>query len=169
MGTVAVVLGLLYFFGDDTSDPGDDPVADDTRNSTTDSPSTPATSEATQDPTSDPTSDPTQAGPVTAPPEVRVPVGVLNNTNIAGLAASAQQRFEAGGWEVVGITDLRSVTIEESTIFYPTEDTREAAEAFAAQFPEIGRVEPRGSMPISSQHPVVVLGEDYDEESGELG
>lgn len=172
IGTVAVVFGLLYFFGDRVTE--DDPLAGTTNGADDSSPG--ATSTATGQPTDNPTDSPTEptdgtspSEPVTAPPELLQSIGVLNSTSIAGLAASAEQRFEAGGWNVEA-TGNYSPTVSESVIYYPTEDMRASAEAFSVQFPEVGLVEPTpAGSNLNTSHPVVILAEDYSEdtESGE--
>lgn len=161
-GTLAVVAVLLYFFGDSggTGD-GDDNQAEATE-TPTGSPS--PDDEPTDEPTDDPTDEP-DAEPTTAPPELISPVGVLNSTGIANLAASAQMRLEDGGWEVPAIADYNG-SVEETTVYYPDESLRESAEALAAQFPEIGAVEP--TIPgLATDRLVVILGEDYVDEVGE--
>lgn len=167
IGTAGVVFSLLSLFSDDVGDSSAEAGDAPTSPSPTDSAGPTGTSTATTEPTSEPTDEPAPNGPTTAPPELRASVGVLNNASIAGLAGRAQARFEEGGWEVTGIDTLVSVQVEESTVYYPTEEFRESAEAFAAQFPEVGRVEPRGTMPISDEHLVVVLATDYSEEASE--
>lgn len=154
LATVAVVAGLLVLFGGGNGDrTGDDPAAADVE-ATTPEP----TAEATPTPA---------AEPVTAPPQVRVPVGILNNTDITGLAGRAEQRLEAGGWDVPAIDTYTSGEVSETTVFYPA-GMQDAAEALAAQFPEIARVEPR--LPnLTSDWLVLIVAEDYAQAVGESG
>ncbi|MGH8775490.1 MAG: LytR C-terminal domain-containing protein [Jiangellaceae bacterium] len=157
LGTVAVVVGLLFLFGGDDGGTADDAAADEA-GATTAAP----TGAATTTPENT-----TPAEPVTAPPEVRERVGILNDTDIAGLASQAQERLEAGGWEVPAIDTYTSGDVSETTVFYP-EGMQEAAEALAAQFPEIAGVEPR--LPnLTSDWLVLIVAEDYAEAIGAGG
>lgn len=187
-GTVAVVLGLLYLFGDDSGD-GSDATADQGDSAVnTASPESSASTSAESpdddevddepgdepgdddgsDTADEPTDEPTESGPVTAPPELQGDIGVLNSTSVAGLAAGAEERFEAGGWVVVGVADYTGGDVAETTIFYPADDMRESAEAFAAQFPEIVAVEPTpAESNLNRNHPVVILAQDYADAMGE--
>jgi hypothetical protein len=174
VGTVAVVLGLLWAFGSDI-DPdqtADDPVAEDGDLSDDGAADEPAgedeeaggeSGEGTEPeaPTEDPES---PAEPVTAPPDVRTPVGVLNATSVSGLAARAQERFEDGGWSVPAI-DSTSREIEATTVYYPS-GLEESAEALQAQFPEIARTAPT-EPGLAQDRLVVILGDDYAEAVGD--
>lgn len=190
VGTVVVVLGLLFLFGDDDSGDdattaGDDSVADE---SADDDAGTPA-------PDAEQTGDGTDSGdgdtsgesdgsadgddgaegedsdgppptPVDAPPELRTPVGILNSTSIAGLAGSAQERFVGGGWEVPVITDY-SGQVEGTIAYYPSDELQASAEALQAQFPEIRFVEPTPSgSNLARDRILVILAEDYAEAVG---
>lgn len=166
-GTVAVVFGLLTLFGgDDVDDSPPDTTADepvdpvDTTTPPADPPTDPPTDAATEPPPTDPTDDPTDP-PTDAPEDVREPVGIANQTSVAGLAAFAQQRLEDGGWEVPATSDF-SGTVPETTVYYP-EGMQEAAEALSAQFPEIGRVEPSFEG-LNQSRLVVILVDDYPSE-----
>lgn len=193
VGTVAVVIGLLFLFGDDGSGGDDNTVAGDDAASgdeaLTDEENTDGDG-ATEDPDTEPTDDGSGDGatsgdadesgegagtspptPVEAPAELRTPVGILNATDIAGLAAGAQERFIEGGWEVP-VTTNYSGEVEGTTVYYPTDELRESAEALQAQFPEIRFVEPRPSdSNLTTERILVILAEDYAEavEAGESG
>lgn len=165
-GTVAVVFGLLALTGGEVEDSTPDDVAadagvdaapEDPIPGTEPPPETPSTPAA-------PSTPPEPQGPVTAPPEVREPVGILNQTSIGGLAAQAQERLQAGGWEVPATGDWEG-TVPETTVYYP-EGMQAAAEALSAQFPEIGRVQPSFEG-ITQSRLVVILVEDYDTEIAE--
>ncbi|MFW6090595.1 MAG: LytR C-terminal domain-containing protein [Actinomycetota bacterium] len=142
-GTIAVVLVLLWAFGDDgalVAEDGDiveedDQQAEDDEDGDDE--------DGAADDTASPTPEPTEPAsePVTAPAELRSPVGILNATSVPGLAADAEQLLEEGGWEVPAISNY-SGELAETTIYYPDESLLESAEALAAQFPEIGAVEP---------------------------
>lgn len=189
VGTVAVVFGLLFMFGDDGSDADEAAAGDDTAGeqntdgdpATTPDPAAEQTGDATgtQDgetsgqsngngdgnSTEDPDGPP--ATPVEAPDELRTPVGVLNSTTVAGLAAGAQDRFIEGGWEVPVITDY-SGEVEGTTVYYPPDrdDLQASAEALQAQFPEIMFVEPTPPGPLTRERILVILAEDYAEAVG---
>jgi hypothetical protein len=145
------VAGLLVLFGEDGG-PGSDAatVADSTL-----SPSPEPSAEGTTPPSDGPP--PT---PITAPPELRGPVGILNGTDVTGLARRAQERLEAGGWDVP-VIDTYSEGLATTTVFYP-DGLQESAEALADQFPEITQVEP--TIPnLTTQWLVLVVGDDYVE------
>lgn len=182
-GTIAVVVGLLWLFGDDAgSDDGgstDDPPAADAGDDATEDPGPDDEGEsdgsddggesdedAGTDEDTDSGDDEEPTGdPVTAPPELRTPVGILNSTSVAGLAAGAQGRLEAGGWTVPGVDDY-GTPFTESTIYYPSDDLLASAEALRAQFPELSVVEPT-IQGLAQDRLVVILGEDYAAEFGE--
>ncbi len=189
VGTVAVVFGLLLLFGDDGSGGDDDAVAGDEAVAGDDAAAGEVETDegqATADPTAEPTGESTgavdesgdadengesgepdaPATPVEAPPELRSPVGILNSTDITGLAAGAQERLIEGGWEVP-VTTNYSGEVEGTTVYYPTEELRASAEALQAQFPEIRFVEPRpeGSN-LTTERILVILAEDYAEAVG---
>jgi hypothetical protein len=151
LGTAALVAGLLVLFGEDGGPGGDaGTVAGSTQ-----SPSPPASAQGTTPPSEGPP--PT---PVTAPPDLRGPVGVLNGTDVSGLARRAQERLEAGGWDVP-VIDTYSQGLATTTVFYP-DGLQESAEALADQFPEITQVEP--TIPnLTTQWLVLVVGDDYVE------
>lgn len=165
VGTVAVVLALLWYFGDDVEDSGpDDVAAGDTAGEeppATEPPATepPATEPPTDAPTDDPTEDPGE--PVTADPDVVEPLGVLNQTGEPGIEEQASERFQDGGWEVAAMSEFTG-TVPETTVYVP-EGMEEAAEALAEQFPEIGRIRPTVE-PFNDTRLVVVLAEDYLDE-----
>lgn len=176
-GTIAVVVGLLWMFGDDAgsgddaasgddpavADGGEDAGGDDTADEDADSGDE---GDAGSDEDAAPGDDTEPAGdPVTAPPELRTPVGILNSTSVTGLAAGAQVRLEDGGWNVPGVDDY-SRQHTESTIYYPSDDLLESAEALRAQFPELGVIEPT-VQGLAQDRLVVVLGEDYAAEYGD--
>jgi hypothetical protein len=150
LGTVAVVFGLLALFGN-----GDAPAgADDAAAVGTGTTGPSASANGTAPP------EETPSAPVTAPPELRSEVGILNGTDVPGLAAQAQQALEAGGWPVPA-TDTYRGDIAVTTVYYPPGD-EESARALAAQFPEIMAVEP--TIPgLTSIRLVLILAEDYAE------
>jgi hypothetical protein len=169
VGTVAVVLALLWAFGSDI-DPSrtdDDPVAEDGEfpddGDGVEDEAEGEAGEQTESESPDEESEP-PADPVTAPPELRTPVGILNGTSVTGLAGRAQERLEDGGWSVPAI-DTTSREIEATTVYYPPE-LEESAEALQAQFPEIVRTAPT-EPGLAQDRLVVILGHDYAEAIGE--
>jgi hypothetical protein len=73
-----------------------------------------------------------------------VPLIVLNNTTVNGLAAQAAQRFESGGWTVTRYGNLTNDILSTCAYYDPTNpQAQAAAEALQAQFPTIKRVEPK--------------------------
>jgi cytoskeletal protein RodZ len=85
-----------------------------------------------------------------------VPLIVLNNTTIHGLAAEAAQRFETGGWTVTSSGNLTN-EILSTCAYYDDSDpeAKSAAEALMAQYPTIKRVQPK--FPELPPGPVVVV------------
>ena len=148
LGTVAVVFGLLAVFGNDGEPSGgDDAAAADTGTAA------PTTSAQGTAPAPE-----TPSAPVTAPPELRAEVGILNGTDVSGLAAQAQEVLEAGGWPVPA-TDTFTGDIAVTTVYFPPGE-EESAQALAAQFPEIQAVEP--TIPgLTSSRLVLILADDY--------
>ncbi|WP_123788242.1 LytR C-terminal domain-containing protein [Phytoactinopolyspora halophila] len=197
LGTVGVVVALLFLFGDDTDGDqtddlaaGDDAGTDDGTDGdagTEDTESTESPDDATDEPDDEESSgedaeetdepenpdepdEPDEDEGVTAPPELRSPVGIANQTTIDGLELVAQDRLEDGGWEVAA-TGYYSGEIPETTVFFPP-GYEEYAQALSEQFPEIGRVQPT----IEGVNPdrlVVILVDDYlevvDDEDDEGG
>jgi threonine dehydrogenase-like Zn-dependent dehydrogenase len=90
-----------------------------------------------------------------------VPLIVLNNSTIKGLAAQAAQRFENGGWKVTGSGNLTN-EIVSTCAYYDESDpqAKQAAEALQAQYPAIKRVRPKFPE-LPSGPVVVVLTRDY--------
>ncbi len=150
LGTVAVVIGLLMVFGNDGAPAGDDNAA--AAGSGTPVPTTSADGTAP--------AEETPAAPVTAPPELRREVGILNATDVNGLASQARELLEKGGWEVPAV-DTYSGDMGVTTVFYPPGE-QESAQALAAQFPEIRAVEP--TIPgLTSIRLVLILADDFTE------
>ena len=85
----------------------------------------------------------------------------MNNTGTAGLAASAETRFEAGGWTVNHIGTMSNQIISTCAYYDPNvPGAKEAAEALQAQFSDIKRVAPRFTG-LYAGSVVVVLTGDY--------
>ena len=95
--------------------------------------------------------------PTVAPP-ARLPVTVLNNSRITGLAADGAERFSAGGWPVAAVGNFRG-RIPVTTVYYdPGLET--AAREFAGSFSGIVRVRPRFEG-LPARGVVVVLTRDF--------
>jgi LytR cell envelope-related transcriptional attenuator len=105
---------------------------------------------------------PTSAAPPAA--AARLPLVVLNNTPVRGLAARAQARFQAGGWTVTSLGNLSDNTgniVSTSAYFDPAVPGAEtAARALQAQFPAIRRLAPKFAQ-LPAGPIVVVLTSDY--------
>jgi hypothetical protein len=90
-----------------------------------------------------------------------VPLIVLNNTTIHGLATQAAIRFEAGGWTVTSSGNLTNTIISTCAYYDPADaHAKRAAEALQVQYPTIKRVQPRFAE-LPSGPIVVVLTPDY--------
>lgn len=112
---------------------------------------------------------PTRSGHSTAPAGgaqstdavKRVPLVVLNNTTIHGLATQAARRFESGGWTVTRSGNLTNDIISTCAYYDDSDPAAEAAaEALRRQYPTIKRVEPKFAQ-LPSGPVVVVLTPDY--------
>jgi hypothetical protein len=85
-----------------------------------------------------------------------VPLIVLNNSTVTGLAARAAQQFEQGGWTVTNYDNLQNDIISTCAYYDPTApNARAAAKALQRQFPGIVRVKPK--FPELPSGPVVVV------------
>ncbi|WP_162450851.1 LytR C-terminal domain-containing protein [Phytoactinopolyspora mesophila] len=181
LGTVGVVLVLLFIFGDNTGDGtgddlgdivvGDDPEFEedpaDEDDEPTGEPTDPADPEADESgEDAGESGDENENGeepdpePTTAPPELRSPVGIANQTAVQGLELRAQERLEAGGWEVAATSGFEG-NVPATTVYYPP-GMEEQAQALSRQFPEIGRVEPTFEG-VNQTRLVIVLVEDYSD------
>ena len=91
----------------------------------------------------------------------RLPLLVLNNTTIQGLAEQARRTFVAGGWTVTDTGNLQNEIVSTCAYYDPTvPGAQQAATALQAQFPAIKRVVPRfAELPAGPI--VVVLTPDY--------
>lgn len=98
---------------------------------------------------------PVLAAPVQAPV---VPVSVLNNSRISGLASRAADRFRAAGWPVAGQGNYSGGIIRTTTVYYAP-GQQASAERFAREF-GISRVAPR-FRGLPTQGMTVVLTRDY--------
>ncbi len=95
------------------------------------------------------------------PAPARVPLTVLNNTTVTGLAHTAAADFTAHGWSVDQVANYTG-RLAATTVFYPDGDAaaQRAARALAKQFPEIAQVAPR-SPELPGSGLTVVLAPDW--------
>ena len=103
----------------------------------------------------------TTAAPVDLGGSKSVPLVVLNNTTIRGLAAQAADTFKAGGWTVTSTGNLTNDIVSTCAYYDPANYAAKAAAlALQAQFPAIKRTEPKfAELPAGPI--VVVLTPDY--------
>lgn len=102
-------------------------------------------------PTSAPTNElpplPTEPAPVepvaTAP--IRVPVTVLNATDVTGLAGKISTAIVGAGWESPGVGAYKNDDVPVSTVFFTEgdENQRQAALQLIEQFPQLSGPAPR--------------------------
>jgi hypothetical protein len=117
----------------------------------------PAEQVAPPEPEPEPVPEPEPAAQV-EPPSVVVPVLVLNNSRIPGLAERTAREFEAAGWPVSDTGSLRG-RIRATTVYYPP-GQQASAQELARLFPGIQRVLPRlENLPGSGL--TVVVTRDY--------
>jgi hypothetical protein len=92
-----------------------------------------------------------------------VPLIVLNNTTVQGLAQRAAQRFESGGWTVTSYDNYQNDILSTCAYYDPSvPGAQAAAEALQQQYPMIKRVKPRFT-DLPAGPIVVVLTPDYSE------
>ena len=99
-------------------------------------------------------------------PEKTVPVRVLNNSKIKGLAATASDDLKADGWQVVSIGNYSATNLPETTVFFrPGTSEEEAARALATAFglAVAPRIETLADQPAGV---IVVVTNDYADTGG---
>lgn len=76
---------------------------------------------------------------------VRVPVTVLNATDVTGLAAKISGAVVGGGWEAAGVGAYEGDDVAASTVYYTEGDEtqRQAAVQLVDQFPQLQGPTPR--------------------------
>jgi hypothetical protein len=138
---------------------------------------TAAQTETTDQPDTD-AADPTQADVLPALPTtpvdvapavttpVRVPVTVLNATEVTGLAAKVAEAFATGGWETPGVGGYTAGDVAASTVFFTEGDEtqRQAAVQLVDAYPQLQGPTPRFfELPADVTAPglVVVLTGDW--------
>jgi hypothetical protein len=108
---------------------------------------------------------PVEAEPAVTTP-VRVPVTVLNATDITGLAANVAETFKGGGWETPGVGGYTGGDVAASTVFFTEGDEtqRQAAVQLVDLHPQLQGPTPRFfELPADVAAPglVVVLTGDW--------
>jgi hypothetical protein len=85
-----------------------------------------------------------------------VPVRVLNNSLVAGLAARTATELGASGWTIEEVGNFAGGTLAKTTVFYGNSPgEREAAQAIAAEIG--GTAEPRGGASDTGSPGVTVV------------
>ncbi len=85
-----------------------------------------------------------------------LPLVVLNNTTVPGLAAQAAASFRTGGWTVTSEGNYQNSIPSTCAYFDPSvAGAQAAARALQAQFPGIKRVQPK--FPGLPAGPIVVI------------
>jgi hypothetical protein len=89
-------------------------------------------------------STPVDVAPTPAAP-VRVPITVLNATDINGLAADIAATFGGAGWEAPAVGTYKAGDVAASTVFFTEgdENQRQAAVQLVDQFPQLQGPAPR--------------------------
>lgn len=130
------------------------------RTSTSTVTATPPTSTktVTKTPTPPPSHPSTSSSTTSSHP---VPLVVLNSTSITGLADTAKQRFEQGGWTVTSTDNIVNDILSTCAYYDPNSlGAQQAAEQLQQQFPAIKRVKEKfAELPAGPI--VVVLTSDY--------
>ncbi|WP_067653949.1 LytR C-terminal domain-containing protein [Nocardia harenae] len=144
--------------GTETSTAAPTTTAAATSRATTSAVATSAASTPPETPTAVETTTAAPPPPPPAPPSVNraVPVRVLNNSLVAGLAGRTASELGANGWSNVATGNYAGGTLPKTTVFYGDSPAEQAAaEAIAA---EIGAVaEPRFAGISGSEPGVIVI------------
>jgi hypothetical protein len=184
LAAVALVIGLITALGgngDGRADggKGGEPPSSRTTEITGPPSSTsrhPTTKPSTTKPsTSKPPATTTTTGQVQPPPggdgngepAKSVPVRVLNNSTVRGLAKRAADDLKADGWNVVATGNYSGGIISTTTVYYrPGTEEEATARAIAAEFGM--RVEPRfEGIKDASPGVIVIVTNDYGNGNGD--
>jgi len=114
---------------------------------------------ASTTPATPPAASSSPAAPTTpAAPAPKIPVDILNDTHISGLAAKAEKTLTSGGWTVPS-TGNYAHTVTQTTVYYQP-GQQASAQLLATQFPKIRRVlaAPSG---LVAGHLTLVLAQDW--------
>lgn len=87
----------------------------------------------------------TPAGATPAASPVKVPITVLNETGVTGLAAKIAGAFGGGGWPTTGVGAYKGNDVAATTVYFTQGDDaqRQAATQLVAQFPKLSGPAPR--------------------------
>ncbi|MBB4907339.1 LytR C-terminal domain-containing protein [Actinophytocola algeriensis] len=182
VATIALIIGLITMFGsngDGRADGGEERPPEPTTTTSSSVPpgnppssastskSVPPTTSSSSPTTTTTTTQTRPPGDGNGEPEKSVPVRVLNNSKIKGLAATAGDDLKANGWQVVEVGNYSASNLPETTVFYrPGTDEEAAARALASAFGLA--VEPRidtlADLPPSV---IVVVTNDYADNDGD--
>ena len=180
LAAVALIIGLITTFGSNgdgdaaerppeppptttTSRPGGNPPSSATTTKSVPPSSTTSSSPA---PTTTTTTQTRPPGDGNGEPEKSVPVRVLNNSKVKGLAAKAADDLRADGWQVGEIGNYSATNLPETTVFFrPGTDEEAAARELASAFGL--EVQPRIDT-LADQPPgvIVVVTSDYADNDG---
>lgn len=72
----------------------------------------------------------------------KAPVVVLNGTSTTGLAKKVTDQIKAEGWQTRTPGNYPKNVVKKTTVFYPNEDMKTAAENLQKTIPDIASVEP---------------------------
>ena len=182
VAAVALIIGLITMFGgngDGRADGAGDRPPEPTTTTTSSRPGNPPSSATTTKSVPPTTSSTSSSAPTTTTtsqtrppgdgngePEKTVPVRVLNNSKIKGLAATARDDLQANGWQVVEVGNYSATNLPETTVFFrPGTDEEAAARALASAFglPVEPRIETLADRPAGV---IVVVTNDYADNDG---
>jgi hypothetical protein len=93
-------------------------------------------------------------------PAAKAPVVVLNGTSTTGLAKSVSDQIKAENWQTKTPGNYPKGVVKKTTVFYPTEDMKTAAENLQKAFPDIAAVEPSDPT-MAKDSLTVVLATDW--------
>ena len=129
----------------------------------TSAPAKPSSSAGSRSRSSEPRKGDTHSSAPAAGSAKTVPLVVLNNTTVTGLAHRAAQRFEQGGWTVTSYANYQNDIVSTCAYYDPADaGAKAAAKALQQQYPAIKRVKARFAE-LPSGPIVVVLTPDYSE------
>jgi hypothetical protein len=155
LGVGVLIIALIAL----RSPNGHGKVAD--RGTTTTKPASSSSAKSSPATSSSASSSSAPTATASSPVSGKLPLVVLNNTTVSGLAEQAKARFEAGGWTVTSTASIVNDIVSTCAYFDPAvEGAQAAAQALQTQFPAIKRVVPKfAELPPGPV--VVVLTSDY--------
>ncbi len=163
-GIALLVVGVLALRGGDDAPPGAAPAPATTASQPAETTGPSTATASTPPPTPPPTTVPTTVVPPPSSPALaRVPLTVLNNSTIAGLADQAAAAAERRGWQVAQIGNFAG-RLPVTTAYYTAGNAAEerAARQLAAEFPQVGQVLPRyPGLPPTPAGIVLVVTRDW--------